>query len=136
MKKMMMMAMAAMMALAMVACNKSTKTCPLAGEWAIESVGELTAIEDFNQPTMTIADGEAFGQTGCNSFRGAVKCCAKKQTVSFGEMATTMMFCHDSEKQERAILAAFANTVSFAIEDNTLYLKDTDNNVLMTLKKL
>lgn len=132
---MMTMAMGAVMALALVACNKAAQTCPLAGTWTIETVGEMTATEDFNAPILTFENGEAFGQTGCNSFRGAVKCCAKENSVSFGEMATTMMSCPDSEEQERAILAAFAETTAFAATDSALCLMNADGTVLMTLKK-
>lgn len=158
MKKILMIAMTAVMGLAMVSCNKAAKNteeqaeqvenaccaeesaccaeCPLTGEWTIESVGELAAVEEMNKPALTIENGQVGGQTGCNSFSGSVKCCPKSKRVKFGEMAVTKMACQETEAQEAAILAAFANAATFALEEDVLTLKDAEDVVLMTLKKL
>lgn len=154
MKKMMMMALVALVSMGMTSCGNASKTqeqqtetteetaccqqseCLLAGEWTIESAGEITAIEDMNKPALTIEDGKVNGQTGCNSFFGDVKCCPKSKKVAFSNIGATKMFCQDSDAQEQAILKALNEAASFTLEEGVATFMDAEGNALMVLKKL
>lgn len=69
------------------------------------------------------------GFSGCNTFRGGVK--QNEQQITFGPMATTMMACTDTMKQEHWFLQAMGKVRRFSISGEQLALYDIDDRVLL-----
>ena len=61
------------------------------------------------------ADGTAGGDTGCNSYGGDYT--VEGDTLSFGEMVSTLMACEDQAvmAQEQAYLAALQSAARFEV---------------------
>lgn len=92
----------------------------LVGTWQWEKT-EMNSAEGINpQPksnkfTLSFAkDGTVLGTTDCNSFGG--KYSVKDGLIDFGSLATTLMFCEDS--QEGEFLKLINDVKSYMINDN------------------
>jgi len=91
---------------------------------AVSSVpGDATA-------SITIIDGEAMVETGCNNAGGSVE--VAETTLTFGPMMMTLMACPPAETElERAVLAVLDGVVDYEIEADRLTLRrDTPDGVL------
>lgn len=72
-------------------------------------------------------DGRVHGSGGCNRYSGSYA--LDGATLSFGEVASTMMLCLEPEgvgEQEAAYFAALARVTTFRIEGDRLQLRDAD----------
>jgi heat shock protein HslJ len=73
------------------------------------------------------ADGRVHGSGGCNRYSGSYA--LDGATLSFSEVASTMMLCLEPEgvgEQEAAYFAALARVTTFRIEGDRLQLRDVD----------
>lgn len=92
----------------------------LTGCTAAASVDDTTwgEINSQGKPFMTFtADGGAFGNDGCNVVNGTWK--EDKGTVTFGPLASTMMFCEgvDTWLSNATGATVKGNTITFVGED-------------------
>ena len=96
-------------------------------EWKLKSVRYgnenifLIPTEDMRPLTLSFQDGMVKGYAGCNNFAGKVE--IKGQTISFGNLASTRMFCERSMKIEDALLKAFGAIDNYEIKEGALLLK-------------
>lgn len=102
--------------------------------WQLTTFGptgaETPVVADSTVTLAFSADG-AGGNTGCNSYGGDYT--AEGDTVSFGEMVSTLMACADEAimAQEQAYLAALQSAARFEVTaDNLTIWYDDGNNQL------
>ncbi|MCL4674958.1 MAG: META domain-containing protein [Pararhodobacter sp.] len=76
------------------------------GAWQVLTLGPL-AIEAADGVTLTLADGQASGRSGCNRFSGTYA--VDGAAISFGPMGSTRMACRgrtaEIEAQFNAVIA-------------------------------
>jgi putative lipoprotein len=95
----------------------------IAGDpWALRAIdGQPVAAA----ASFSLKDGRATGNTGCNPYSGSAT--TSGDDITFGPMITTKMACLPQAKmdQEAALLAAFAATAHWRIDNGTLVLSDS-----------
>lgn len=67
-------------------------------------------------------DGRVAGSTGCNRMTGSYK--AKGESLTFGPLAATRMFCKDTAETERLFMDALGRTKSWRIAGDSLAILD------------
>jgi heat shock protein HslJ len=81
------------------------------------------------------AEGNVFGDGGCNRFRGAAE--IDGNAVKFGDLASTMMACEElNSKQEAAFHAALAETAAFRFEEQDLILLNSKEAAVARLSSM
>jgi heat shock protein HslJ len=118
------------------ACSPSS-TANVSGEWKLISYGDKTnptpALPDVDT-TISFIDGQLGGNVGCNSFGGEYQ--LKGDTLSFGSIMSTEMYCEQTMEQEAGVLAVFSSgTVKAALNDNVLTLTSADGSVVILARK-
>ncbi len=109
-----------------LACT-SPKSDLTATEWSLVSVrvksGDTLLTPRINNiPTLKISsDGTISGTTGCNRFIGNVA--VTGNTLKFGGIVVTHVFCPNAMKVENAVLNAFNSVDNYTIENGLLLLK-------------
>jgi len=97
-----------LIAILMAACSTlvAEASNQLSGtEWELLFIRKSTPIAG-STITIAFADGEVRGSTGCNTFFGSYQ--AQDGTITFSELAATLMACPDADgimRQEREMLA-------------------------------
>jgi heat shock protein HslJ len=107
------------MTIFLLAACSSTPKVDLVGEWKLVSYGDVTnptpALPGV-ETTIKFENGQISGNVGCNSFGGEYE--VKGDTVVFGPIVSTLMYCEESSTQEQGVLAVFANGVDLSIQMN------------------
>ena len=96
------------------------------GDWAIEKVYDQEAVGE-KAPFIKFAneEGRIYGNNGCNTINGEYNYNPADSTLSFSNVAVTMMLCH-----KEGITDYLVNK---ALEETTHYsLTDVDDGYLMT----
>ncbi|MCA9910775.1 MAG: META domain-containing protein, partial [Anaerolineae bacterium] len=109
---------------------------PLVGtSWQLTAMGpngtETSVVADSTVTLEFSADGQAGGNTGCNSFGGDYT--VDGETITFGELVSTLMACADIDvmNQEQQYLAALNSADRFAVNGDQLTIwYDNDSSVL------
>lgn len=125
----------------MIALTLSLSSCgnsiPVESHWSVEALysnGNAIAIPAGHNPGISfLKDNKIAGETGCNRFFGDFK--ANGEEISFGNMGSTRMMCPQMEF-ENSYMEALGNVASYAMESDTLTLKDKDGNIIAVLKKM
>ncbi len=108
------------------------------GDWAIETVNGKTAVGE-KAPFLKFEpkEGMVYGNNGCNVLNGSYKYNATDSTLSFGNIATTMMMCSKQGITDYEINAALNATRYYSWEikgsDYYLYLLDAGKRPVMSL---
>ena len=102
----------------------------LAGiHWRLVSVAGVAADLSRREPFIALdADGRLSGGTGCNRFAGGYV--VDGGYLSFGEVATTRMYCAGVWSQERAILDALPKVAQWRVAGDRLELLGDRGTVL------
>ena len=127
----------ALVAAVLVACgsdNPDAGGTPLVGTtWEIVpgSLGSTAA-----QPTLRLEPGDAFGNAGCNTFRGPYTLkpasLGSGPTLEFGELATTQMACPpDQTAVEQLYLSRLARVRTYQLTPAGLQLDDATGRKLL-----
>jgi putative lipoprotein len=105
----------------------------LAGtEWLLKSLRGNDVEPEIGSSLGFDGDGNAFGNGGCNRFRGSVE--IDGGTLKFGDIASTMMACADANSQQEAVFhEALAQTAAFRFEAGELLLLDAKEEVVARL---
>ena len=92
------------------------------GDWAIESVNGKSAVGE-KAPFIKFVPSEKriYGNNGCNVLNGTYKYNPADSTISFGQLATTMMLCH-----KEGITDTEINQALGAVKYYTWEVKDSD----------
>lgn len=107
----------------------AVQPAPLEGTtWTITSTVANEAVSSIPldaEPSLTITDGQAAVDTGCNRGSGAVE--VADATLTFGPLATTKMACSpELNELEATVLAVLQGEVSYEIDGNSLSLRSGD----------
>ena len=119
-------------ALGFMACgddSDSTSAAPLEGtRWevvATVSGDEATPVPDGVTASLTIVDGTAAVEAGCNTGTGTVQ--VGDDQLEFGPLAITLMACSPPQSDvEAVVLTTLSGTVDYALEDDELTLRRED----------
>lgn len=110
----------------------SMKSNPLTGtNWELQSITGFQLEENMQKPASLGFSDTAMrvsGKGGCNGFGGDYT--LKGNTLKFGEMMSTMMYCEHGSKTEKAYLKALAQVDAYKTEDGKLYLLSGENILL------
>ncbi|MEG2573712.1 MAG: META domain-containing protein [Bacteroides sp.] len=125
----------------LVTMEKQTEEANVAmlnGEWNIETVNGKALGKSEKVPFVgfDVAQGQVYGNAGCNSINGSMKPDANDtKALNFGPMACTMMMCPDMAT-ERIVLDALNTVKSFnLIKGGKVALCNADGKEIIVLKK-
>jgi putative lipoprotein len=98
--------------------------------WTLESVRGMTPVGGRGgQAQMVLGpDGELSGSTGCNRMGGGFT--VDGETIAFGPIRTTRMYCADAYRTEQELLKAFREVGRFVITGDRLELLTRDGVTL------
>lgn len=108
------------------------------GDWMIDSVGGVKAVGQ-KPPFLKFVPSEkrVYGNNGCNTLTGSYKYNPADSTLSFGDMASTMMLCQETKVTDAEISEALGKTSRYTwrIQGSEYYLTfySADGKKLMTL---
>lgn len=105
--------------------------------WRLVSFGDLGSEQlpvEGSLVTLILANGQAGGYGGCNSYGGTYQ--VEGDSLTFGEMVRTERACEDERitEQEGRYLQALESVARLERTDNFLVLSDTDGNALLTFE--
>lgn len=90
------------------------------GDWAIETVFGKKAIGETAPFIKFVSDEKrVYGNNGCNVLNAQYEINTSKKTISFSNLATTMMLCAESSITDAEIGEALGSTKSFSIQDGS-----------------
>jgi len=93
------------------------------------SAGGSSAAPSPGTVLTAIFDGETVGgDAGCNNFTGGYE--VSGDSISFGPLATTRMFCEESMDQEGVYLALLQSADSFDVDGAVLRLSHDGTTVI------
>ena len=113
-------------------------TGALSGDWAIESVMGKKAVGE-TAPFIKLVPGEKrmYGNNGCNVMNASYETSYVDKTISFGNVATTMMMCAQSNITDVEIGQALELTKRYTVDtsgnDHLLSFYDAAGNKVMEL---
>jgi len=109
----------------------------LAGSsWSVVAVnnqsGGVQSVVIDSEPTLTFDEESSgvTGSTGCNDFSGNYS--TDSDSIEFGDLAITQMFCEDTADQEVWMMAALADATTYTVDSQTLELFDETGSRLLT----
>jgi heat shock protein HslJ len=119
-------------ALALTACGSGTDDDPTGRTWQLTEL-EGSSLVDGTVIDLTMADGTASGNAGCNSYTGEVTI-SEDSGITFGsEIASTMMACEEPiMDQEQRYLDTLSQVTSFEMAPDELLLLDAEGIALLT----
>jgi heat shock protein HslJ len=82
-------------------------------------------------------EGTVRGAGGCNSFQGSYL--VRGDSLSFGPLASTMMYCGDPEgvmEQEAAFLSTLESAETFKLDDSELTIQGPGGSAVVSLRLL
>ena len=101
----------------------------LGGTWrAVRALGG-----DVSGPELSLSGNEATGTGGCNRFSGSAV--IKGNTIKFGPLRATKMFCAGKMDTETVFLSALDATRAFAVSGNELVFTDETGSPVAIFKK-
>jgi len=109
----------------------------LAGSsWSVVAMnnqsGGVQSVVIDSEPTLTFDEESSgvTGSTGCNDFSGNYS--TDGDSIEFGDLAITQMFCEDTADQEVWMMAALADATTYTVDSQTLELFDETGSRLLT----
>ncbi len=109
---------------------------PLAGTvWTLSQIGGAAPVADAVAELSFDSVGGVSGSTGCNRFFGPYT--VSGQTITFGELGSTMMACADPlMQQEQSFFNLMRATTTYSIVDQSLTLSTADGQSLVFTKSV
>lgn len=115
--------------------EQEIKAHQLTGTWSLAELGKQQINPEKYQVAPFLAlqpDAEQVnGNTSCNAFSGKVS--TGKETISFGDLLCTKMYCEDSV--ESGFLSALGKTNRFELKGTQLYLYHYETFLARLVKK-
>ena len=122
-------------AVALLACgkqpssepSKQESSAPVAigiGDWVLVSLGtQAMPADSTKRPTLQLDTGtlQASGFTGCNRYSGTF--IARGDSLAFGPVVSTKMFCEATSELETAFLKVLGETATYRVTDSELVLR-------------
>ena len=114
--------------------GSATDPASLDGTWVLQSFGDSDEADPTVVSELTLADGDANGSAGVNTFQGTYDA-GDDGALTFSPLASTMMAGPDNAMaQEMQFLAALDKTESFALDGDNLVLSDGSDTTLAVLQ--
>ena len=107
--------------------------------WEVVAVnnqsGGVQSVVIDSEPTLTFDEESSgvTGSTGCNDFSGNYS--TDGDSIGFGDLAITQMFCEDTADQEVWMMAALADATTYTVDSQTLELFDESGSRLLTASR-
>lgn len=99
--------------------------------WKAVTINAQTVSVRTKEPFIQFdKDNRVNGFLGCNNVSGSYS--TEQHSISFSQLASTKKMCSQSMEQEAAMLNMLNNTQKWAIEGESLELKDNSGNTLAT----
>ena len=125
-------------AITLLACGKQPSgeppklesSAPVAigtGDWVLVSLGtQAMPADSTKRPTLQLDTGtlHVSGFTGCNRYSGSF--IARGDSLAFGPVVSTKMFCEATSELETAFLKALGETATYRVSDSELVLRTRD----------
>lgn len=110
----------------------------ISGDWAIETVmGKKAVGETVPFIKFSPSENRIYGNNGCNVINAQYEADAAKKSITFSNLATTMMLCADTNITDAEVGQALGMATSYSIEkndtDQTMTLYDAEGKTVMTL---
>lgn len=102
------------------------------GQWKLVSYNQTAAMPDV-EASIEFKDGQMSGNVGCNGFGGEYT--VSGDTLEFGPVMSTMMFCEAVADQESTVLATLQEKTSFVIDGNMMTIISADGSSSIVLEK-
>jgi len=119
----------------LAACG-SVSSRSVQGQWILISYGspsdQILAVPNV-ETSIEFKDGQLSGNVGCNGFGGEYS--VDGDTITFGPIMSTMMFCEAVADQESITLAVFQESATFVMSDNLLTITSMDGNSVIVLER-
>lgn len=110
----------------------------LQGEWLVTEVEQtnLETLETEVKPFIgfDLQQNRIYGKSTCNNIMGGYNYDATNGSLSFTQVASTMMLCPFME-QEQLMLKALNEVKAFDVQGDKAYLLDKDHKVILKLNK-
>ena len=106
------------------------------GDWTLVAYGEGSNLTDALPQVdafISFTESQVSGNVGCNGFGGDYK--VKGNTITFGSIMSTMMYCEETMAQEQGVLAALQGEVKATVNGNTLTLTSADGSVVILSRR-
>lgn len=96
--------------------------------------GSESPVLEGSAVTLSFSDGKIGGSGGCNTYGGDYKEDADR--ISFSGINSTLMACVDEQmmQQEQQYFQSLNNVGKFEVNEDHLYLYDTDGELLLTFR--
>jgi len=117
--------------LALAACTGGS-SASVEGQWKLVSYNQTPAVSEA-ETSIEFKDGRMNGNVGCNGFGGDYS--VNGDTIIFGPVMSTMMFCDAVADQESTTLAAMQEKANFALDGNTLTITSADGSSSIMLER-
>jgi len=103
--------------------------------WKAVTINAQTVSVRTKEPFIQFdKDNRVNGFLGCNNVSGSYS--TEQHSISFSQLASTKKMCSQSMEQEAAMLNMLNNTQKWAIEGESLELKDNSGNTLATFNAI
>ena len=113
----------------LAACGILKRDSDLKGTaWSLIEINGQPILEG-SAPTLIFEDDQAGGSGSCNTFGGEYN--AKNGKLSFGPIASTLMYCEDFMDQETAFLAALGEAEGYLIKAGDLQILGPDGDLML-----
>lgn len=102
-------------------------------EWSLASINGQTPVAG-SKVTLSLADGQVSGNTGCNGYGGQVS--LKGESISFGDLFHTEMACMEPGimEQESAFLQTLSQVAGYQVAGERLELKNAGGEVVLVFE--
>jgi len=123
------------------ACS-SGKPASIQGQWKLISYSidspapppnQLPAVTDVETSIELDSEGRMTGNVGCNDFSADYT--VDGDTVTFGPVIATLMFCGGSSEQEMRTFAVLQKSATLVINGNMLTITSADGNSSIVLER-
>lgn len=121
----------------LTACSGSSPD--ITGDWKLISYGDASnptpAIPNVDASINFDSNGQMSGNVGCNGFGGSYE--TSGDTITFGSIMSTMMYCEQTSAQEQSVLDVFSDKVKLKVQLNgsTLTITSTDGSSVVVLAR-
>lgn len=92
-------------------------------------------VVEGTMPTLTFHEGQAGGNSSCNSY--GAEYTQQGKSLTFAPIVTTLMACLDAGimQQESAMYAALQTVKTYQLEQDTLTLLDADGSAVLVFTR-
>ena len=117
------------------ACTSGSSTS-VEGQWKLISLGgpvSQITVDPQIETSIDFDAGNLSGNVGCNGFGGEYT--VDGNTLTFGPIMSTMMFCEEFAVQESMTLSVLHEKATYELKGNTLTITSADGASFIVLER-